>query len=82
MIFSLLQNAGPKLKAEIPQYLEPQDLESLILEDLSQEKLDIENAESLFDLEQNEDETFFYSPNTFTDNYFKIKYPLFQQPQV
>lgn len=82
MIFSLLQNAGPKLKEEIPQHLEPQDLESLILEDLSQEKLDIENAESSSDLEQNEDETFFYSPNTFTDNYFEIKPPVSTTPSL
>jgi len=82
MIFSLLQNAGPKLKEEIPQHLEPQDLESLILEDLSQEKLDIENTESLFDLEHSEDETFFYSPNTFTDNYFEIKPPVSTAPSL
>lgn len=82
MILSLLQSAGPKLKAETPQYLEPQDLESLILEDLSREKLDIENAESLFDLEHSEDETFFYSPNTFTDNYFKIKPPVSTTPSL
>ena len=75
MILSLLQSSGPKLKAQTPQYLKPQDFESLVLEDLSKEKLNIENVENLFDLEHNEDETFFYTPNTFTDGYFKNKLP-------
>jgi len=75
IILSLLQGPNLKLKAETPQYLEPQSLESLVLENLSQEKLDIKNAESLFDLEHNEDEIFSYSPNIFTDSYFKDKSP-------